>query len=111
MKNVSKLGLAQDWKTIDLLLSIGCQSPQQSFEVRQPTGDCFEVKESGIVVAIDQKTLVRFDDIDEQVEIYRRLGIRIDLNLQSWEIEICSDFFEVELHLDQRQPARVATEL
>ena len=40
---LSTLGLAQDWKTIDLLLSIGCQSPQQSFEVRQPTGNRFRV--------------------------------------------------------------------
>src|SRR5258708_2726153 len=60
---------------------------------------------------MNQKSLVGLQNIDEHVEIYRGLWIRIDLHLQSWKIEIRAHLFEIELHFDEWQTARIAAEL
>src|ERR1700737_1151396 len=79
--------------------------------MRKPAGDRFAVKEIGIVITVNQKTLVGFDPVDEQIEIHRGLGVRVYFNLQTGEIEIWADLFEIELHLDKGQATGIAAQL
>ena len=81
---------------------------QQRLEMAHPALDRGLVEQSGIVVAIELQTLGRLHHIQEQIEVHEALGALIHLSLQPLKPQIPAHPLQVELHLDQRQPAGIA---
>ena len=54
--------------------------------MREPTRNRFAFEQVGIVITINQKALLGFDDVDEQIEIDRRFGVRVDIDSQVSEV-------------------------
>ena len=102
------LGFAEPGKRGDGLSRIGDHALEQNPQMLQPAFDGGEVEQVGVEVAVENQSVIGFDHIEKQVEVYEALRTGIDLHFQAGELEASADPFQVELHFDKRKPAGVA---
>ena len=81
---------------------------QHRLVVAQPARDRRFIEQVCVVVTVDLQTLIRFNNIEEQIEVHSALRIRVNFRVQSCELGASADSLQVELHFHQWQAARVA---
>src|SRR5258708_8198945 len=86
-------------KIVNRQFRFGYRMEKQCLVMRDPPRNRRLVKQISIVVAIDLQTLVRFDDVEEQVKVHPSLRIRIYIRLQTTELGAGAEPLEIELHL------------
>ena len=73
----------------------------------QPSGDSRFVEEARVVIAVQCQAVLRFDDVQEDIEVDKALRIRIDVDVESIKVHGPTEAFEIELHLHERQATRI----
>ena len=100
---------AEDRQCGERGFAVGDDAFDQLLEGSEPAADGGLVVEIGVILALDDESLVGLDEIEEQVEIDELLRVGRGVDFQAVKMDLVdAGFVDVEHHGNERQAAGVA---
>src|SRR6202034_3840842 len=99
--NLLEVGSRQHGQPRDRHIRLRCHSYKQRLVVLQPPANRGFIEEPRIVVAIKCQAVLRFHNIEKDIEVHKALWIRIDVGFKPDQVKSSSNTLQVELYFGE----------